>query len=57
MQLVNQIHNHLAGSKIETAGGLIRQQHTGIPYQGTRQNDSLLFAAGKFARAVGGSLA
>ena len=57
MQLVKQIHNHLASSEIETAGGLIRQEHAGIAGQGARQNHALLFAAGKFARAMGGAVA
>ena len=52
MQVVQKIHDHFAGAKIQAAGGFIRQQNSGIPDQGAGQNHTLLLAAGELPGAV-----
>ncbi len=52
MQVLEEAHDHVPGSKIETAGGLIREQHLGISHQCAGQHHTLLLSARQFAGAM-----
>ena len=52
VQSRDQFKNQLAGASIEIAGRLIGQQDSGLGDERTRQRNTLLFAAGKFAGAM-----
>ena len=43
MQILEQVHDHLAGPEIEIARGFVSQEDTGIADQRAGQHDSLLF--------------
>jgi hypothetical protein len=52
MQILEQIHDHLAGPEVEIARGFVGQKDAGIAHQRARQYDSLLFSARKLTRAM-----
>src|ERR1700692_3191042 len=45
MQLVEQTHDHLAGTEIEVACRFVSEQYFRIAHQGACQNHPLLFTA------------
>ncbi len=52
MEVLKQGHDHVPGSKVETAGRLIREQHLGVSHQCAGQNHALLLSARQFAGAM-----
>ena len=52
MQILEQIHDHLTGPKVEVAGGFVGQKDTRVPDQRAGQNDSLLLPTRKLTRAM-----
>ena len=52
MQILEQIHDHLAGPEIEIAGGFVGQQDAGIAHQRAGQYHSLLLSARKLTRTM-----
>jgi len=52
MQVFEQGNNHFARPEIEVAGGLVGKQNSWLTGQGPGESDTLLLAAGKFARTV-----
>src|SRR5689334_24654944 len=49
MQVLEQAENLFAGSGIEIAGGLVRQENGRVACQGAGEGHTLLLAPGKFA--------
>ena len=45
MQILEQVHDHLAGPEIEIAGGFVGQKDVGVAHQRAGQHDSLLLSA------------
>jgi len=52
MQILQQVHDHLAGPEIEIASGFVGQKDAGVSDQRAGQYDSLLFSARKLTRAM-----
>jgi hypothetical protein len=52
MQILEQIHDHLAGPEIEIACGFVGQEHTGIANQRASQYHSLLLPTRKLTRTM-----
>lgn len=57
MQVLEQVHDHLSGPEIQTARGLVGEQHGRVSDQRPGQNDALLFPARQFPRPMGGAVA
>jgi hypothetical protein len=52
MQILQQIHDHLAGPEVEIAGGFVGQKDVGVSHQRARQHDALLLPTRKLTGAV-----
>ena len=52
MQILEQIHDHLAGPEIQIAGGFIGEQDAGVAHQRASQYHSLLLSARKLTRTM-----
>jgi hypothetical protein len=52
MQILEQIHDHLAGPEVEIASGFVGQEHARVANQRAGQDDSLLLSARKLTRAM-----
>jgi len=52
MQILEQIHDHLAGPEVEIAGRFVGQKDARVADQRAGQNDSLLLSARKLTRAM-----
>ena len=52
MQILEQIHDHLAGPEVEIASGFVGQKNARVADQRAGQYDSLLFSARKLTRAM-----
>ena len=52
VQFEHQLHDVLAGGKVQAAGGLVCQQNGRFDHKGTGQRHALLLAAGKHTRVM-----
>ncbi len=55
IQLEQQLADARSGGRIEISRRLIREQHSRPRYEGPRERDALLLAAGELARVVAGA--
>jgi hypothetical protein len=52
MQILEQVHDHLAGPEVEIARGLVDQKNARVADQRASQYHSLLFSARKLTRTM-----
>jgi hypothetical protein len=52
MQILEQIHDHLAGPEVEIARGFVGEKNAGVAHQRARQYDALLLSTRKLTRAM-----
>ena len=52
MQILEQVHDHLAGPEVQIASRFVGQKDTGVAHQRAGQYDSLLLPARKLTRAM-----
>jgi hypothetical protein len=52
MQILEQIHDHLAGPEVEIARGFVGEKNAGVAHQRARQYDALLLSTRKLTGAV-----